>query len=84
MVKIDTQKTRMEEKSYLAAHLCRCDKEQAIDIIENHGFELYPMPVNDISLVKKSWNLRNSILQYCLNISGKLMRIDYYPQGKKR
>ena len=53
VIKINTQKILTEEKAELAAQLCRCDKEQAINMIENHGFELYPMPAADISLVKK-------------------------------
>ena len=36
-----------------AARLCRCDKEEEINMIENHGYELYPMPATDICLVKK-------------------------------
>ena len=42
-----------EERAELAAKLCRCDKEQAIYLIENDGYELYPMPAADIRIVKE-------------------------------
>lgn len=53
VIKIVPQKILTEKKAELAVQLCRCDKEQALEIIENNGFELYPMYAIDISIVKK-------------------------------
>ena len=53
VIRIIPQKIMTEERAELAAKLCRCDKEQAINLIENDGFELYPMPATDIYIVKK-------------------------------
>lgn len=52
VIRIAPQKITTEETAELAAHLCRCEKEQAARLIENDGFELYPMPATDIRIVK--------------------------------
>ena len=53
VIRITPQKILTEEKAEFVACLCRCDKVQAINLIEKDGFELYPMPANDIRIVKE-------------------------------
>ena len=54
VIRIEPQKITTEEKAELAARLCRCDKNLALELIENEGFELYPMPATDIRIVKEA------------------------------
>ncbi len=42
VIGIIPQKILTEEKAEFAAQLCRCDKGQALNLIENDGFELIP------------------------------------------
>ncbi|HAZ91486.1 MAG TPA: hypothetical protein DCX21_05885 [Eubacterium sp.] len=53
VIRIIPQKVTTEEKAEFVAYLCRCDKNQALELIKNEGYELFPMPAIDIRIVKK-------------------------------
>ncbi len=59
VIRIIPQKILTEEKTEFVSKLCRCDKGQALNLVENDGFDLYPMPATDILIVKKELDVKD-------------------------
>ncbi len=59
VIRIIPQKILTDEKVEFVSQLCRCDKGQALQLVENDGFDLYPMPATDIHIVKKELDVKD-------------------------
>ena len=58
VIRIIPQKILTEERAEFVSKICRCDKGQALNLVENNGFDLYPMPATDILIVKKELDVK--------------------------